>query len=123
MDAIEGQEHITALADRYAPYAKLIRAGIEQTDKLGDADTADLFTEVSRGVDMRLWFLEAHLQAGAIATEATPDLTNGSGTKAIATAAKATRTSSAGSAAQATKATTAKTTPKTTAKKTKAKSK
>ncbi|EAW34875.1 Ferritin and Dps [Lyngbya sp. PCC 8106] len=30
--------------------------------QLGDADTADLYTEISRTVDMRLWFLEAHLQ-------------------------------------------------------------
>ena len=27
------------------------------------ADTADLYTEVSRDVDKYLWFLEAHLQA------------------------------------------------------------
>jgi DNA-binding ferritin-like protein len=26
-------------------------------------DTADLFTEVSRGIDKWLWFVEAHLQA------------------------------------------------------------
>ena len=28
----------------------------------GDADTADIFTEVSRGVDKWLWMVEAHLQ-------------------------------------------------------------
>ena len=28
----------------------------------GDADTADLFTEVSRELDKHLWFLESHLQ-------------------------------------------------------------
>jgi len=28
----------------------------------GDAGTADLFTEVSRGLDKALWFLESHLQ-------------------------------------------------------------
>jgi len=28
-----------------------------------DATTADLFTQVSRQMDMDLWFLEAHLQA------------------------------------------------------------
>ena len=26
----------------------------------GDADSADLFTSVSRGVDKSLWFVEAH---------------------------------------------------------------
>ena len=34
---------------------------IGQVDELGDADTADLFTEVSRGTDKWLWFVEAHL--------------------------------------------------------------
>jgi starvation-inducible DNA-binding protein len=35
----------------------------ERAVQLGDLDTADLFTEVSRGVDKWLWFVEAHLQA------------------------------------------------------------
>ncbi len=61
-DLVEGLEHVTALADRYAIYAKSVRAGIAQTTELGDADTADLYTEVSRAIDKRLWFLEAHLQ-------------------------------------------------------------
>lgn len=70
VEILDGKEHVTALADRFAPFAKLLRAGIAQTDELGDADTADLYTEVSRTVDMRLWFLEAHLQgeAASIAT-------------------------------------------------------
>ena len=34
-----------------------------EADELGDLDTADLFTEVSRGMDKWLWFVEAHLQA------------------------------------------------------------
>jgi hypothetical protein len=29
---------------------------------LNDADTADLFTEISRGVDKSLWMVEAHVQ-------------------------------------------------------------
>jgi starvation-inducible DNA-binding protein len=29
---------------------------------LPDADTADVLTEVSRGVDQQLWFVEAHLE-------------------------------------------------------------
>jgi starvation-inducible DNA-binding protein len=35
---------------------------INDADDLGDADTADLFTEVSRGIDKWLWFVEAHSQ-------------------------------------------------------------
>ncbi|AFZ35597.1 Ferritin Dps family protein [Stanieria cyanosphaera PCC 7437] len=61
LDAVGGIEHITALADRYAAYAKHVREAIDTTDGLGDADTADMYTEISRTIDMRLWFLEAHL--------------------------------------------------------------
>ena len=39
------------------------RKDIDQPTELGDLDTADLFTEVSRGIDKWLWFVEAHLQA------------------------------------------------------------
>lgn len=60
-DIVTGEEHVTALAERYAAYAKHLREAIDQTDNLGDADTADLYTEISRTIDMRLWFLEAHL--------------------------------------------------------------
>lgn len=61
LKAVSGQDHVTALADRYGAYAKHVREAIDQTDDLGDADTADLYTEVSRTIDKRLWFLEAHL--------------------------------------------------------------
>jgi starvation-inducible DNA-binding protein len=61
LEALTGEEHVRALAERYAAYAKHVREAIGQTDDLGDADTADLYTEISRTADMRLWFLEAHL--------------------------------------------------------------
>lgn len=61
LDAVGGVEHVTALADRYAAYAKHLRDAIDTTDEMGDADTADLYTEISRTIDKRLWFLEAHL--------------------------------------------------------------
>ncbi|MEM7773030.1 MAG: DNA starvation/stationary phase protection protein Dps [Cyanobacteria bacterium P01_E01_bin.6] len=61
LDAVDGAEHVTALAVRFAAYGKHIREAIDQTDDLGDADTADLYTEISRTIDKRLWFLEAHL--------------------------------------------------------------
>ena len=61
LEAVSGEEHVTALADRFGAYAKHVREAIDTTDELGDADTADLYTEISRTIDMRLWFLEAHL--------------------------------------------------------------
>jgi starvation-inducible DNA-binding protein len=60
-EAVDGPEHVTALADRYGIYAKHLRSAIETTANLGDADTSDLYTEISRVIDKRLWFLEAHL--------------------------------------------------------------
>jgi starvation-inducible DNA-binding protein len=62
LDILDGKDHVNALADRYATYAKSLRENIDITGELGDADTADLYTEVSRTIDKRLWFLEAHLQ-------------------------------------------------------------
>lgn len=61
LDAVEGAEHLQALAECYAIFAKHVRDAIVSTDAAGDADTADMFTEISRTIDMRLWFLEAHL--------------------------------------------------------------
>ena len=40
-----------------------VRAAIETAARLGDADSADLFTGISREADKYLWFLEAHLHA------------------------------------------------------------
>ena len=61
LDITSGKDHISALADRYAAYASHVREAIDKTDHLGDADTADLYTEISRTIDKRLWFLEAHI--------------------------------------------------------------
>ena len=60
-DAVGGMEHVAALADRYAAYAKHLREGIDKADEWGDQDTNDLYVEISRTIDKRLWFLEAHL--------------------------------------------------------------
>lgn len=58
-----GREHVTALSSALAKLGKSMRSAIESAAELGDADTTDLFTEVSRGVDKLLWKVEAHLQA------------------------------------------------------------
>jgi starvation-inducible DNA-binding protein len=56
------EAHLHALIEAYGAVANAVRASIAQSDEAGDADTADIFTEVSRGLDKQLWFLEAHLQ-------------------------------------------------------------
>jgi starvation-inducible DNA-binding protein len=62
-DLAEGLAHVDALSLALADYGAKIRAAIDAADKLGDADTADLFTGISRETDKYLWFLEAHLHA------------------------------------------------------------
>jgi starvation-inducible DNA-binding protein len=62
LEAVKGLDHVRALSDRLASVANASRDAIDKTDKLGDKATADLFTEVVRGADNDLWFLEAHLQ-------------------------------------------------------------
>jgi starvation-inducible DNA-binding protein len=62
LEATSGHEHLVALAARFAHFANSLRANIDEAAALGDADSADLFTEVSRDMDKHLWFLEAHLQ-------------------------------------------------------------
>ena len=58
-----GKEHVGAIASRLALLALSTRAAIGSSEDLGCADTADIFTEVSRGIDKWLWFVEAHQQA------------------------------------------------------------
>ncbi len=62
-DALRGLDHVAALADRFAALATTSRAAIDAATSLGDAATADLFTQIVRDLDKSLWFLEAHLQA------------------------------------------------------------
>lgn len=63
LDVTDSLPTVEALADRYAALAASMRQAIESAEGQGDADTADLFTEVSRALDKALWFLEAHLQS------------------------------------------------------------
>lgn len=58
-----GREHVEALSNTLSKFARSARQAIEISNQLGDADTADIFTEVSRGTDKWLWMVEAHLQA------------------------------------------------------------
>ncbi|MCY0879523.1 MAG: DNA starvation/stationary phase protection protein Dps [Firmicutes bacterium] len=60
-EAHEESQGLKLVADRLGLAANTIRRDIEMTARWGDADTADLLTEVSRQLDKDLWFLEAHL--------------------------------------------------------------
>jgi starvation-inducible DNA-binding protein len=59
----EGMEYVGAVSERLAQFTNIAREAIDQTEKLGDVNTSDLLTEISRCADKYLYFLEAHLQA------------------------------------------------------------
>lgn len=54
-------QHIFAVAATLAAFGQSAREAIDKTAAIGDADTADLFTEVSRKVDQLLWLVESHV--------------------------------------------------------------
>jgi starvation-inducible DNA-binding protein len=58
---VDGHAHVLALAERLAPYARAMRGAITHAADVEDADTAAVYTDISRGVDKQLWILEAHL--------------------------------------------------------------
>ena len=59
----DGTAHVDALSSALADFGKKARKNIDSTDELGDKDTADLYTGISRGIDKLLWFVEAHNQS------------------------------------------------------------
>src|SRR5438105_2069634 len=61
----DGEGHIDALATKLTAFGKHVRYASEQATLLQDADTADLFTDMARGIDKWLWFVETSRQAGS----------------------------------------------------------
>jgi starvation-inducible DNA-binding protein len=59
----EGMAHVEGVARALSTFGQEARTTIGEANALDDADTADLFTEISRGIDQWLWFIEAHSQA------------------------------------------------------------
>lgn len=56
------QAHIAAVTAALAGFGDSARKAIDQSATLGDQDTSDVFTEVSRGIDKQMWLVEFHLQ-------------------------------------------------------------
>src|ERR1700681_371061 len=54
------KEHLFAISSALAAFGDAARNAIDEATSYGDADTADIFTEVSRGVDAQLWRVESH---------------------------------------------------------------
>jgi starvation-inducible DNA-binding protein len=53
--------YLEAVAERLGGFANEVREKIKQAAQLGDDTSADVLTEISRGIEKRLWFVEAHL--------------------------------------------------------------
>jgi starvation-inducible DNA-binding protein len=59
----DGMAHVEAVARALSTFGHEARSTINEAAQLNDANTSDLFTEISRGIDQWLWFIEAHSQA------------------------------------------------------------
>jgi starvation-inducible DNA-binding protein len=75
---MDGDAHVRALAERFALYATALRADIAHATEVEDAGSAAIYTDISRGVDKRLWFLEAYLHRDG----ANPELVRQDGRRA-----------------------------------------
>ena len=62
LDICDWRAHVRAMQDGLATFGRGARRAIDEAAALNDADTADLFTEISRDADKSLWMVEAHIQ-------------------------------------------------------------
>jgi starvation-inducible DNA-binding protein len=54
-------KHIFAVSAALAAFGQSAREASAEVAASGDADTADLFTQISRGTDAQLWLVESHV--------------------------------------------------------------
>ncbi|HJK95865.1 MAG TPA: DNA starvation/stationary phase protection protein Dps [Polyangiaceae bacterium LLY-WYZ-14_1] len=64
LEATDQLVHVDKLSTSLAAFGEHVRKGIDAADEVGDKDTADVLTEISRSIDKDLWFVEAHLNRG-----------------------------------------------------------
>ena len=62
LSSADGQGHINAISTTLIAFGKHARYASEQATELKDTDTADIFTEIARGIDKWLWFVETSQQ-------------------------------------------------------------
>jgi starvation-inducible DNA-binding protein len=62
LEMTEGMPVVRSLADQFGSAASTTRGAIQLAEAQGDVITADLLTEVGRGLEKNLWLLEAHLR-------------------------------------------------------------
>ncbi len=57
------QKHVFAVAAALAAFGQSAREASKKVGENGDADTSDMFTQISREIDRQLWFVEAHTES------------------------------------------------------------
>ena len=62
--SVDGNHRIGALSTTLTDFGRHTRYASAQATELMDADTAAIFTEIARGIDKWLWFVETSQQAG-----------------------------------------------------------
>ncbi len=65
LSSADGNSHIDALSTTLTDFGKHARYASDQATELKDADTAAIFTEIARGLDKWLWFVETSQQPGS----------------------------------------------------------
>jgi len=63
VDIHDGQDHVKALTGGISMLADAHRQAINAAMDAGDMVTADLFTEITRGLDKLHWFIRSHISA------------------------------------------------------------
>lgn len=62
LSSADGNGNIDALSTTLTDFGRHTRYASAQATELKDADTADIFTEIARGIDKWLWFVETSQQ-------------------------------------------------------------
>jgi starvation-inducible DNA-binding protein len=62
LSTANGQGHIEALSTTLIAFGKHARYASEQATEMKDTDSAAIFTEIARGIDKWLWFVETSQQ-------------------------------------------------------------
>ena len=64
LDIASEHQHAFAISSALAAFGQPKRGTIGLAVSFSDPNTADLFTEVSCGIDRPLWFVESHFSQG-----------------------------------------------------------
>jgi starvation-inducible DNA-binding protein len=62
VDIFSAKNHLIRISHSLAQMGEYARENIDKTNELQDMATNDLYIDLARLLDKRLWFIEAHLQ-------------------------------------------------------------